>query len=504
MTNTVRRKTRGVPDGLRVFPASLLLANRRCLVVGGGKVAFRKVSGLLEAEADVTVVSPELDERLVALAQAGRIRHVRRAFEDRDPEGHAIAFAATGSKPVNRQVLAACRARRVLCCLVDGNWMEGDFLTPATFRKWHLTVSVSTGGRSCRRSRLVKDYLSKHADMVETADCAVIGTSHHQLSLRERESLHLRGARLEETGRMLRHVWGVHEFLLLDTCNRVEALAVQSGHAGTSEAVRRILGLDRLPSGCYYEKRGFEAFEHAAMLSAGLLSQMPGEHHIVAQVKEALALAARRGWAGGMMAEWIAAALHISRGIRRHESIVLGRGEIEDACIGYLGERTAGTKARIVVLGTGVVGRGLVRRLAAAGRTCEWIYHRNAPSATSLPAGVRLRPWQDLSESLRQADAVVAATASREPVLGPSLAAEFGANRPVLLVDLATPRNIDPALAGALPAARLADLDDLKAWHCRTAGSLETALRAGQAAVREHKAMYEAIIERFQVRNKGE
>jgi siroheme synthase (precorrin-2 oxidase/ferrochelatase) len=57
MKNTAHRKPRGVPVGLPVFPASLLLGGRSCLVVGGGKVAFRKVSGLLDAEADVTVVS---------------------------------------------------------------------------------------------------------------------------------------------------------------------------------------------------------------------------------------------------------------------------------------------------------------------------------------------------------------------------------------------------------------------------------------------------------------
>jgi glutamyl-tRNA reductase len=472
-------------------------------VVGGGKVAFRKVSGLLDAEADVTVVSPELDERLAGLVEAGRIRHIRRLFEDKDPEGHTIAFAATGSKSVNRQVLAACRAHRVLCCPADSNWTEGDFVTPATFRKAHLTVSVSTGGHSCRRSRLIKESLSRHVDMVDTADCVVIGTSHHQLSLREREPLHMRGQRFEETGRMLMLVWGIHEFMLLDTCNRVELLAVSSRHAGTREVLLRIMGFDQLPPERYYVKCGFEAFEHAALLTAGLLSQMPGESHIVAQVKESLATATEHGWAGGVMAEWMAAALHISKDTRRHAPAVPERGEIEDACIGYLCEFAPGLDAGIVVLGAGVVGRGVVSRLAARGRTCKWIYHHNPPVGFAVPPGVLVRPWHDLAGSLRRAHVVIVATASREPVLGPSMAGEFAQDRPVLLLDLATPRNIDPALAAASPGVRLADLDDLKAWYWRTAGSLEPVLNASRAIIHAHRPMYEAIVKHFQGRDES-
>lgn len=487
-----------------VYPVSLLVEQKPCLVVGGGKVAVRKAGGLLDAGAVVTVVSPEIDERLAEWVAAERIRHIRREFEDDDPQGHVLVFAATGNRFVNRQVLAACRSRRVLCCPVDGNWTEGDFVTPATFRKAALTVSVSTGGQSCRRSRLIKESLARHVDMVDSADCVVIGTSHHQLPLRDRERFHLRGARLEEAGRMLMHVWGIHEFMLLDTCNRVELLAVKSRNAGTREVLLRILGFDRMPSDQYYVKRGFDAFEHAALLTAGLLSQMPGENHIVAQVKDALTLATERGWSGGMMAEWMAAALHVSKDIRRQMPAVSGQGEIEDACVGYLAETNASAGVRIVVLGTGVVGRGVVRRLVAAGRTCEWVYHRNAPPNDGIPQGVRLRPWNEIAACLRQADVVIAATASREPVLDPSTAAAFGAGRPVLLLDLATPRNIDPALITALPHARLADLDVLKAWQWRKAGSLEPVLESSQATIVEHRAMYEAIIESFQNRDAGE
>lgn len=487
-----------------VFPVGMLVKGRPCLVVGGGKVALRKVAGLLDAGADVTVVSPEMDEDLAALAAAGRIRPLRRVFEENDPQGQELVFAATGNKFVNRQVLAACRARRVLCCPVDGNWVDGDFVTPATFRKGHLTVSISTGGQSCRRSRLIKNSLARHVDMVDTADFVVIGTSHQQLKLGERERFHLGGERLDRTGRMLMRVWGVHEFMLLDTCNRLELLAVKSRDAGTHDVLRRIMEFDRLAPEQYYVKRGFEAFEHAALLTAGLLSQAPGENHIVAQVKEALASAAKCGWAGGMIAEWMAAALHISKDIRRQMPDLATGGEIEDACIGYIRQNVTRPDARIVVIGSGVIGRGVVQRLAGTRGTYDWIYHSHAPDGTNVPAGVRLHPWRELAANLRQADAIVCATAKQEPVLGPAQAADFSQDRPVLLIDLATPRNIDPALANVLPKARLADLDALKGWRRQTAGALEPALKLSRAAVHEHRAMYEKIIESFQGRNEGE
>ena len=487
-----------------VYPVSLLVDQKSCLVVGGGKVAHRKITGLLEAGAAVTVVSPELDERLAELARAGSIRHVRREFGDEDVEKNTLVYAATGNKRVNRQVLAACRARRVFCCPVDGNWVEGDFVTPATLRKAHLTVSISTGGQSCRRSRLIKENLSRHLDMVDTADCVVLGTSHHQLDLKGREPFHLQGDRLEETGRMLMHVWGVHEFLLLDTCNRIELLAVKTRSAGTGAVLRKILGFDQLPPDRYYVKRGFEAFEHAALLAAGLLSQMPGENHIVSQVKEALALATQRGWAGGLVAEWMAAALHISKDIRQQIPSGLPRGEIEDASLRYVCRNVPAKDAKIVVLGTGVIGRGMVRRLAEQGRVCDWIYHRNAPDAAAVPAGVALFPWREMPARLRGADVVIVTTASPVPVLEASLAECFLPGRPVLLMDLSTPRNIDPELGSALPGAQLADLDVLKAWDCRASGGLEALLKTSRVTVHEHREMYEEIMRSFQSRDEDQ
>lgn len=144
-----------------ILPACLLVAGRPCLVVGGGDIATRKVGHLLDAEANVTVVSLTLTDALQALARKRKIRVIPRAFARSDVRGKYLVFATTDRKDINRRVLAAARARGILCSASDSNWPNGDFVTPAICRGHGLVVTVSTGGRSCRQARIVKDKIAR-------------------------------------------------------------------------------------------------------------------------------------------------------------------------------------------------------------------------------------------------------------------------------------------------------------------------------------------------------
>jgi precorrin-2 dehydrogenase/sirohydrochlorin ferrochelatase len=157
---TPRDETRSRP----VLPVSLLVAGRPCLVVGGGRVAARKVDHLLEAGAAVTVVSPRLGAALRKRLREGRIRHLARGFEDADLKGRRLVFAVTNDTDVNRRVIERCRRRRILCSAADENWPQGDFVTPAVVRRPDLVVTVSTGGRSCRQARAVKERIAQALD----------------------------------------------------------------------------------------------------------------------------------------------------------------------------------------------------------------------------------------------------------------------------------------------------------------------------------------------------
>ena len=144
-----------------MLPVSLLVAGRPCLVVGGGEIAARKTGHLLDAAATVTVVSPTVCAELEKLARAGKIRFVARLFQDADAGGKYLVFATTDDREVNRRVLEACHARGVLCSAADSNWTQGDFVSPAITRRGGLVVTVSTGGRSCREAKIVKDRIAE-------------------------------------------------------------------------------------------------------------------------------------------------------------------------------------------------------------------------------------------------------------------------------------------------------------------------------------------------------
>ena len=313
-----------------------------------------------------------------------------------------LVFAAAEDKILNRRVIESCHARGILCSSADGNWATGDFSIPVVFRKDDVTVTISTGGRASRLSRMVRENLSRHIEHADSASLMIIGTSHEYLSIDRREPYHLVGPRLERTGMMVAQLVGVQEFMLMNTCNRIELHAVVSDKADMRELLARVLGFDGLRPQDYYVKREHEAFAHAAMLSAGLFSQSPGEYHIVSQVKESLAYAVRAGWARGVMQEWVSTALHVSKEIRNTARPFLKEQEIEDLCIGYLqAKRPELASSRILVMGSGLVGSTIVEKLVRCGLGCEWCYHITRPELPGSWAGkVALSTFDDLRDSL--------------------------------------------------------------------------------------------------------
>jgi uroporphyrin-III C-methyltransferase / precorrin-2 dehydrogenase / sirohydrochlorin ferrochelatase len=131
-----------------------------CLVVGGGMVAERKITALLEAEAQVTVVSPAVTPTISRWADDGRLRCVERPFEADDVLGCALVIAATNDRQVNAAVARTARAAGVLVNVVDDP-DGGSFITPATVRRGDLVVSVTTGGQSPALAALVRRTLER-------------------------------------------------------------------------------------------------------------------------------------------------------------------------------------------------------------------------------------------------------------------------------------------------------------------------------------------------------
>jgi len=140
------------------YPAFLDLRDRRCLVVGGGVVAERKIDALCDAGARVVVVSPTLTVALDTLVAAGSIEHRARRFRRHDTRGCALVVAATGVGAVDDAVAAAARRERALVNVVDRP-DACDFILPSVLRRGDLQIAVSTGGQSPALAREIRRHL---------------------------------------------------------------------------------------------------------------------------------------------------------------------------------------------------------------------------------------------------------------------------------------------------------------------------------------------------------
>ena len=140
------------------YPLFLEMDHRRCVVIGGGAVAERKVAGLVAAGADVTVISPALSDGLREPLATGAVRHVAHEYRSGDLAGFELVFVATDDAAVNSTVYRDARAHGIWVNCADDP-PHCDFILPAVIRQGDLTVAVSTGGASPAAARAVREEL---------------------------------------------------------------------------------------------------------------------------------------------------------------------------------------------------------------------------------------------------------------------------------------------------------------------------------------------------------
>jgi len=158
----------------RYYPIFLNIRGKRCVVVGGGAVALRKVKALLEHEANVEVISPELCPELSQLAKSRAIQVLQKNYNGGDLQGAFIAIAATDDGEINNKVAEEARAKGVLVNVVDDS-EHSDFIVPSQFRRGDITIAVSTAGKSPAlarkiRTRLEKDFGAEYASLALLVD----------------------------------------------------------------------------------------------------------------------------------------------------------------------------------------------------------------------------------------------------------------------------------------------------------------------------------------------
>lgn len=139
------------------LPIFVNLTGRRCVVVGGGEVAARKVASLLEAEAKVCVVSPTLTPELMRHVADNAIEHRPRGWQPRDLEDCTLAFAATDDAQLHRQIADEARSLGIPLNVADDPELC-DFIAPSVVRRGDLQIAISTSGASpALASRMRRD-----------------------------------------------------------------------------------------------------------------------------------------------------------------------------------------------------------------------------------------------------------------------------------------------------------------------------------------------------------
>jgi len=140
------------------FPVFLDVRRKKCVVIGGGQVAFRKIRTLLDCGASVTVISLVLHPDLSELANKKSIQVIRRSYKSRDLKGAFIVIAATGTKETNRKVAKEAGRVGALVNVVDDP-EPSDFIVPSVVRRGDLAIAISTGGMSPALARKIRTRL---------------------------------------------------------------------------------------------------------------------------------------------------------------------------------------------------------------------------------------------------------------------------------------------------------------------------------------------------------
>lgn len=268
----------------------------------------------------------------------------------------------------------------------------------------------------------------------------------------------------EQVARELAREPAVAEVVVLSTCNRFEIYLAApdppAAHGAAFTLLSRLLPAG-LPKGFEVE-RGLDSAEHLFRVAAGLESLIVGEDQILGQVREAFKVAQDAGTVGPSLTLLFERALAAGKKARARTRINRGAVSVGSAAVDLSAELLGGLAGRRVLLvGTGEMAGLVVRSLAGRGASLTVVAHSDLERARKLaaPLGGQGVPFEELAARVAESDVVVAATAAPEPVLARADVAPLA--HPILLIDVANPRNVAPECA-ELPHVRLVDLEGLK------------------------------------------
>lgn len=336
---------------------------------------------------------------------------------------------------------------------------------------------------------------------------AVAGVNHKTAPVEIREKLAMPAATLPAELLRLREISGMSEGLILSTCNRVElALAVEDGEDVAARATEflRATGRDgNLEVGQHlFVHEGRSAIRHLFRVAASLDSMVLGEPQILGQLKEAYQIAKDSGTVGTTLDTVLTSAFTAAKRVRNETEIGENAVSVSYAAV-ELAREIFGSLARANVL---LIGAGKMSELAARhlhGAGASHIYVTNRTYERAVEVAQMFKGWiidySTFRQSLPTADIVITSSGATGYVLTRGdiqTALRARRNKPMFLIDIAVPRNIEPSV-NDLDGAFLYDIDDLQAVVARNLAGRQAAAERAEAIVEEEVSRLE---ERLKVR----
>jgi glutamyl-tRNA reductase len=334
-----------------------------------------------------------------------------------------------------------------------------------------------------------------------TGDLLAIGASHKTAPLELREKLALPDTRAARALAELVDHDSIHEAVAISTCNRTEfhmvvADAVEAENAALSIMSRQAGIRTTELVGAIYSLRGTDAVRHLFSVTAGLDSMIVGEAEVQGQVKRAYEAALVEGASGPVSNRLFRDALAAGKRVRSETEIGRSRVSVSTVAVElaarYLGELES---RRVLVIGAGENGELAAKALRDRGVRTVFVANRRYDRALGLAQrfGGEAVTFDDLPAELERADIVVSSTGAPHQILGREELEVVALNRvgrPLVLLDLAVPRDIEPAVRDC-PGIALYDMDDLQRAVAENIGGREA--EAGRA-----RAVVDEEVERFE------
>lgn len=327
------------------------------------------------------------------------------------------------------------------------------------------------------------------------SELLALGVSHKTAPVALRERVALAEAGAQEFMRAAAANPEIHEAVVISTCNRMELYLVVGDPV---EAESAVLGLLSHRAGIrptelaevIYSPRNCDAARQLFRVSAGLESMIVGEHEVQGQVRRAHDAAVVAGTAGPLTNRLFNAALATGKRVRAETGIASSHVSTSSVAVKLAEDLLGDLSGReVVIIGAGETSELTAQALADNGVTGIFVANRHADRARSLAGrfGGRVVPLDHLPAELQRADIVVASTSAPHPIVGQEeleLVMRDRDGKPLLLIDLAVPRDIDPACAD-IDGVTLRDIDDLQAVVSRNIEVRESDVPAAERIVAE-------------------